>query len=109
MPTQHRTDYGEVMDRMTDTEWYAEQRRQMGFAFGDVDPALVTMHWWNLEIKRRLCTHLWQTSEDGQTCVRCDETRDPATGHLGSCCGCHECGYPPDAQISDEEWGEPRR
>ena len=77
MVIMHTNDYGERMPIMSDTQWYAEERAQMKWAFSPVSPALVTMFWVNQHLKQSLCIHKWQCSEDGYTCVKCSLTRMP--------------------------------
>lgn len=59
---------------ITDGQWFAELRGSMQAAFG-CHPALASMFLQAREDKKAMCRHLWQTSEDGQTCIRCKESR----------------------------------
>lgn len=60
---------------MSDSEWFADMRSHMEFAFAPVKPALATMFWWNKHIARALCKHLYQNGEDGPECVRCGHNK----------------------------------
>jgi len=58
MPTMHRTDFGELMLRQTDTEWFDMQHAEMRAACHPLSPALFSILWFNQRIRQAMCNHL---------------------------------------------------